>query len=166
MSSLIIPIFILLVFFIAFFKKINAYESFIKGASFGLEVLVKILPVLMAMIFTTEVIKASGIIEFIFNDFQFFLPSEIIMQGLFRPLSGNASLGVMVDIYEKFGVDSREALYSSILQGSSDTTIYVMTVYFGSVGVKKYRYALLLGIISDILCFFITIMLLYFIFRL
>lgn len=153
----IIPLFIIIIFLTAIIKGINAYDSFIIGAREGLKTVEKIFPLLLSMIFATSILRASGIIEFLFKDFNFYIPSEIIMQSLFRPLSGNASLAMMTDIYQIYGVDSKEALYSSVLQGSSDTTIYVITLYFGSVGITKYRYAIILGLLADLLGFFITL---------
>ena len=67
---------------------------------------------------------------------------------------------MMMEVYEIYGVDSKEALYSSILQGSSDTTIYVITLYFGSVGIKDYRYALVLGLMADLMGFLTTLFIL------
>ncbi len=155
---LIIPLFILIVFLYAFFSKTNAYDCFLSGAKEGIQTLFKIFPLLLSMIFATSLLRESNIINLIFQNFNFFLPSEIITQSLFRPLSGNASLAMMINVYELYGVDSKEALISSILQGSSDTTIYIMTLYFGSVGIKNYRYALVLGLLADFVGFFITLM--------
>ena len=160
LSLLIIPLFIGIIFVVALIKKVNAYDSFLTGAKEGMALAFKIFPLLLAMIFATSLLKASGFIQFLLKDFNLFLPSEIIMQSLFRPISGNASLAMMMEVYEIYGVDSKEALYSSILQGSSDTTIYVITLYFGSVGIKDYRYALVLGLIADLMGFLTTLFLL------
>ena len=160
LSLLIIPLFIGIIFVVALIKKVNAYDSFLTGAKEGMALAFKIFPLLLEMIFATSLLKASGFIQFLLKDFDLFLPSEIIMQSLFRPISGNASLAMMMEVYEIYGVDSKEALYSSILQGSSDTTIYVITLYFGSVGIKDYRYALVLGLMADLMGFLTTLFLL------
>ena len=160
LSLLIIPLFIGIIFVVALIKKVNAYDSFLTGAKEGMALAFKIFPLLLAMIFATSLLKASGFIQFLLKDFDLFLPSEIIMQSLFRPISGNASLAMMMEVYEIYGVDSKEALYSSILQGSSDTTIYVITLYFGSVGIKDYRYALVLGLMAALMGFLTTLFIL------
>lgn len=153
----IIPIFIGIIFLYALIKRTPCYETFIEGASKGMKSVITIFPCLLSMIFATSLLEASGLIQFIFKDFSFFLPSEIIMQSIFRPLSGNASLGIMTNIYDHYGVDSKNALISSILQGSSDTTIYVTTLYFSSIGIKKIRYAIPLGILCDIIGFIVSL---------
>ena len=113
----------------------------------------------MVSIFATSILNASRILQIILKDVSSY---ELIIQGLFRPLSGNASLAMMVDIYNAYGPDSRISLASSILQGSSDTTIYIITLYFGSIGIKKYRYALTAGLLADFIGFLLTILIMLF----
>lgn len=159
MSLYIIPCFLLLTLLFALFHKTNAYESFVRGAREGIDIGIKIFPLLLAMIFATSILNASRILQIILKDVSSY---ELIIQGLFRPLSGNASLAMMVDIYNAYGPDSRISLASSILQGSSDTTIYIITLYFGSIGIKKYRYALTAGLLADFIGFLLTILIMLF----
>lgn len=159
MSKYIIPLFLLFVFSYSLINRKNSHKSFIEGAMDGIKMIFTIYPVLLSMVFASNIFIYSGIIEDLFS-FITNIPSEIIIQGVLRPLSGNASLSIMTDIYQKYGVDSKYALYSSVLQGSSDTTIYVISLYFGSVGITKYRYAIILGLICDLIGFITTIVLL------
>ena len=114
------------------------------------------------MFVAINVFKASGIL----NDLISFrkIPSELFIQGIFRPVSSHASLSMMLSIFKEYGVDSSVGTISSILQGGSDTTVYVMGLYFGSIGVKKTRHAYAIGLISDCLCFIMCIALLLIIF--
>lgn len=159
MTYYIIPCFILLTLMFALCKKTNAYESFVKGAKEGIDIGIKIFPLLLAMILATTILKACNILQIIFKNVDSY---ELYIQALFRPLSGNASLAMMIEIYATYGVDSKISLASSILQGSSDTTIYVITLYFGSVGIKKYKYAITAGLLADLVGFIITMLILTF----
>lgn len=161
-SYYIILGFIVIILLYALFKKINAYDAFIKGAFDSLKVGIQILPYLLCMFVAINVFKASGIL----NDIIKFksIPSELFIQGIFRPVSSHASLSMMLSIFKDYGVDSAIGTISSILQGGSDTTIYVMGLYFGSIGIKKTRHAYAIGLISDCMCFIMCIALLLIIF--
>ena len=86
-----------------------------------------------------------------------YIPNEIYMQGIFRPVSSHASLSLMMQTITEYGVDSNEGIIAAILQGGSDTTIYVMGLYFGVIGIKKTRHAYKIGILCDIICFVICL---------
>lgn len=161
-SYYIIAGFIIIILVHAIYKKTNAYDAFIKGAFDSLKVGIQILPYLLCMFVAINVFKASGIL----NDLISFrkIPSELFIQGIFRPVSSHASLSMMLSIFKEYGVDSSVGTISSILQGGSDTTVYVMGLYFGSIGVKKTRHAYAIGLISDCLCFIMCIALLLIIF--
>ena len=101
--------------------------------------------------------KASGVLELIKQAIGNFLPSEIIPLIITRPLSGSAALGIFSDIADSLGPDSYITKLAAVLVGSSETTFYVLAVYFGSVGIKKYRYALLTGVIADVISIILAI---------
>lgn len=159
-SYYIIPFFILLNFIMCIKSKTNAYEAFIKGAKEGISISIQILPYIMAMYVAVYIFEASGILG-LFNFFKA-IPSELIFEGLFRPVSGYAAEGFMIKIFENYHPDSKIGIASSLLLGSTDTTIYVYSIYFAAIKIKKTGYAYFVGITTDILCFVLTLVILYF----
>ena len=154
-SVLILPLMILIILSAGIFKKVHVYEEFIEGAKDGFKVSVSIIPYLVAIIVGISMFKASGGIDLISNLLGSLLaklsvPAEIIPIMITRSLSGSATLGLFSDIANQFGPDSYITKLAAVMVGSSETTFYVLSVYFGSIGIKKYRYALLTGIIADI----------------
>ena len=131
-------------------KKVPVYEEFIEGAKDGFKVAVSIIPYLVAIIVAVSMFKASGILDILKNFANSFVPPDIIPIIFTRSLSGSATLGLFSEIAKNLGPDSYVTKLAAIMVGSSETTFYVLAVYFGSIGIKKYRYALLTGIIADI----------------
>lgn len=165
MSNYIVPIFTLGVILYAWKKKINIYDSFLKGAKEGLITTFKIAPAVIAMVFATNIFLNSHFLEFIFSYFNPFLegfgiPISILPMAMVRPISGTASLAIMGNIFELYGPDSFVGRLASNLQGCTDTTIYVLALYFGSIKVTKTRHALKAGLFADFVgimaAFFIT----------
>ena len=153
-SALLFPLLIAAIFIFALIKKINTYEAFIDGAKEGIKNSIQIIPYLLAIIVAVGMLRASGFFEFLSQEFGFIFkitntPSEILPLVFIRSLSGSAVLGLFSDIVEKFGPDDFASLLSAIMVGSSETTFYVLSVYFGYVGIKKFRYAIIVGILSD-----------------
>jgi len=155
LSRLIMPFLVIVVIGYAFFKKVNIYDSFIKGAKEGVDMTFNLFPYLLAMIFGINIIVKSNAI----NDFLLLLkpvfdflkvPLEIIPMAIMRPISGTATLALMNDIFTQYGVDSFLGRLASTIQGSTDTTIYILTLYFGFVGIKKIRYAMWVGLLADL----------------
>jgi spore maturation protein B len=162
LSKLIMPILIIFIITYAFFKKNDIYSSFIRGAKEGIEIVVNLFPYILAMIFGINLIVESGFIKDVLSLFKPFfdllkIPIEILPMAIMRPISGNASLALMNDIFNKYGVDSFLGRLSSVIQGSTDTTIYILTLYFGIVGIKKIRYAMWVGLISDLFGIIVSI---------
>ena len=154
-SALILPLLILIILSWGMLKKQPVYEQFVEGAQEGFSVSIKIIPYLVAIICAISVFRASGLLEFFTQIFGGFttklgLPTEVIPIVLTRPLSGSAALGLFSDLVSNINPDSYSAKLAAIIIGSSETTFYVLSVYFGSVGVLKYRYAVLTGIIADV----------------
>ena len=149
-SLYILPIMILSILSLGMAKKVPVYEEFIEGAKDGFKVAVSIIPYLVAIIVAVSMFKASGILDILKNFANSFVPPDIIPIIFTRSLSGSATLGLFSEIAKNLGPDSYVTKLAAIMVGSSETTFYVLAVYFGSIGIKKYRYALLTGIIADI----------------
>jgi spore maturation protein B len=146
---------ILSILFLGIVKKVPIYEEFVEGAKDGFKVSISIIPYLVAIIVGISMFKACGAIELISSVFgsilaKLSIPVDIIPIMITRSLSGSATLGLFSDIVTTHGADSYVAKLAAVMVGSSETTFYVLAVYFGSIGIKKYRYALLTGIIADI----------------
>ena len=149
-----LPAILLLILTIGLFKKIPLYETFTEGAKDGFKVSVNIIPYLVAIIVAISMLRASGIIEMtghilapILNWFN--VPVDTIPIMIVRSLSGSAALGVFSDIAHTLGPDDYATKLAAIMVGSSETTFYVLAVYFGAVGISKLRYALIVELIAD-----------------
>ena len=134
LTYFIIPLFLTLILILGIKK--NSYNSFILGCKKGIEISLDIFPYLLASVFATKLLEFSMILIYLFKNFD--LPYLLIVEGLFRPLSNNASITILIDIFNIYGVDSKEGIVGSILQGATETSFYVVTVYYGAIGVKKY----------------------------
>ena len=155
-SLLILPAIILVILLIAILKKIPVYEEFVEGAKDGFEVSIKIIPYLVALIVSISMFRASGAIEWIAGAMgcildKFNLSADIVPIMLTRSLSGSATLGLFSELATQNGAEAFITKLAAVMVGSSETTFYVLTVYFGSVGIKKFRYALLTGVLADII---------------
>ncbi|MBR2386225.1 spore maturation protein [bacterium] len=156
LSISIIPTIILTILVHGLIKKVNSYEAFIEGASEGFNIAVKIIPYLVAIMVAVAMFRASGVLGTIQNALSPILetlkiPLDTVIIMLTRSLSGSATLGVLSDIVSTNGADSYASKLASVIVGSSETTFYVLAVYFGSVGIKKMRHAVLVGILADII---------------
>ncbi|MDE7263535.1 MAG: hypothetical protein K2N64_02595 [Anaeroplasmataceae bacterium] len=143
--------FILLILIYGIFKRTNVYDSFIDGAKYQMKEGITIFPYLLCMLVAVNVFQASGLLNDLIHTSK--IPNELFIQGAFRPASSHASMSIMLQILKQYGPDSKAGMASSILQGGSDTTIYVMGLYFGSIGIRKTRHAYVIGLISDCICF-------------
>jgi len=141
-----------------FRKKINVFEAFIDGAKGGFEIAIKIIPYLVAMLVAISVLRNSGAFDYLINglsslftamgmktDFVAALPTALM-----KPLSGSGSRAMMIDTMTRYGADSFAGRLSAVFQGSSDTTFYVVAVYFGSVSVKNTRYSIPSMLLADL----------------
>ena len=156
LSLWIIPFLILLSLTFGLFKKVPVYETFIEGAKDGLKVAFNIVPYLIAIIVAISMLRASGAFELAQVLFSNILnacgiPVDVFPVMIVRSLSGSAVLGMLSDIATQFGPDDFATKLTAIMVGSSETTFYVLAVYFGAVGIKKFRHALLTGILADII---------------
>jgi Uncharacterized membrane protein len=168
-SNMLIPIIMLSIIIYALKKKVPIYDSFVNGAKEGLELGLSILPNLVAMLFATNILLKSGIIDNIFIVLKpiftlLKVPIEVLPMALIRPISGNASFAIMIDLIRTHGVDSFIGRIAATMQGATDTTIYVIALYFGSIGIKKTKYALPVGLLTDLFAVIISIVLVTIIF--
>ncbi len=162
-SNLVIPLVVLFVIIYANIKKVPVYDTFIEGAKESFSMILKLFPCLLAMILAVNIFLKSNIVSELFS-FISFIPNEILPMIIMRPISGTSSLAILTNIYESFGPDSPLGLLASYIQGSTDTTFYIVTLYFGSIGIKKIRYALWAGLLSDLVSMSISIIFVNFIF--
>lgn len=150
--------FIIICFIVlAMLKRVNVYETFIEGAKDGFHVAIKIIPYLIAILVAVGVFRASGAMDMIVGLIQRVLVSlnidadftGALPTAFMKPLSGSGARGMMVDAMNTYGADSFVGRVASVVQGSTDTTFYIIAVYFGSVGIRNTRYAVTCGLIAD-----------------
>ena len=150
---------------LAWKNKVNVYESFIEGATDGFGTAVKIIPYLVAMLVAIGVFRASGAMDFFIEGINWGVTAmglntdfvDALPTALMKPLSGSGARGMMIDTMTLHGADSFAGRLACTFQGSTDTTFYVLAVYFGSVGIRKTRHALACGLIADLVGFFAAI---------
>lgn len=164
LSNLFIPIVVLVVILYGAYKKINVYDSFVSGAKEGLPMALSMFFSLLAMIFGVNIFLKSGVVDYFLEFLKPFLvlvrvPAEVLPVAIMRPLSGSFGLALLNDMYKVYGPDSFVSILASIIQGSSDTTLYVITLYFGTVGIKKIKYALWVGLLTDLFMVIIALIL-------
>ncbi len=153
-SIAVIPVILLLFLGMAYYKKVKVYEQFVEGAKEGFQIGVKIIPYLVAMLVAIAMFRASGALDILTYVMKpltdlIGMPSEVLPMALMRPLSGSGSLGVMTDLMKTHGADSLIGFMSSTMFGSTETTFYVVAVYFGAVNIQRTRYALPAGLVAD-----------------
>lgn len=154
-SIVAIPLILLVFLGWGIVKKVKVYEVFVEGAKDGFNVAVRIIPYLVAMLFAIGIFRASGAMDVLTAILApltnlIGMPAETLPMALMRPLSGSGSLGIMTELMKVHGPDSFIGVLASTMYGSSETTFYVLAVYFGSVNVTKTRHALPAGLIADL----------------
>ena len=166
MSDYVLPLVVLLIVVYGIFKKVDLYESFIEGSKESFKMSYTIFPNLLAMILSVNILVNSGILEDLINLLLPFLkvPIEVISLMIMRPISGNATLALLNTIYTKYGVDSFYSLLGSTIQGCTDTTLYVLALYYGSIGIKNTRYALRVSLLADVVGIATSIIICYLLF--
>jgi spore maturation protein B len=136
-------------------KKVKVYEVFVEGAKDGFSVAVRIIPYLVAMLAAIGIFRASGAMDILTSFLApatalIGMPPETLPMAFMRPLSGSGSLGIMTELMKVHGPDSLIGIMASTMYGSSETTFYVLAVYFGSVGIRNTRHAVPVGLIADV----------------
>ena len=161
MTDYIVPLLLLIVSVLALHRKENAYDLLLAGAADGLKLLITLIPTLILLLTSVTMLRASGAMEWISKFFAplfsfFGIPPETAMLVLIRPFSGSAALAVGTELMTSFGVDSLVGRTAAIMLGSTETTFYTVSVYFGAAGVKKTRYAIPAALIADFTGFFVA----------
>ena len=139
-------------------KKINVYDAFIEGAKDGFTTAVRIIPYLVAILVGIGVFRASGAMDFLIDGIRYGIESMgidaqfvgALPTALMKPLSGSGARGMMIDAMTTYGADSFVGRLSCVFQGSTDTTFYILAVYFGSVGIRYTRHAVACGLLADL----------------
>jgi spore maturation protein B len=155
-SLWLMPVIIGFILIYGTFKKVPTYETFVEGGKEGITISFSIIPYLVGMMVAISIFRASGALEFLMNIMKPMLevlniPAEIVPLAFIRPISGTAALGITSDIIATHGPDSFIGMLAATMQGSTDTTLYVLTVYFGAVGIKKMGDALKVGLLADLI---------------
>ncbi len=154
-SSIAIPVIILVIIIYGLFEKNKVYDSFLDGAKEGMGIVIKLFPTLIAIFVAVGALRNSGLIDLIVKLIEpiiktLYIPSQIMPLALLRPISGSASMAVAVDIMQKYGVDTTIGLITSTIMGSTETTFYTIAIYTSAVGIKKTRFILLGALLADI----------------
>ncbi|MHB1126851.1 MAG: spore maturation protein [Bacillota bacterium] len=149
-----IPFLLFFIPAVAYLRRVKVYEAFVSGAEEGFKTAVKIIPFMVGMLVAIGVFRASGAMDVFVNALEpvmrtFGAPAEVLPLAMMRPMSGGGALAISAELIATHGPDSFIGRLASIMQGSTDTTFYVLTIYFGSVGISRYRYAPALGLIAD-----------------
>lgn len=153
-------------------KRINVYDAFIEGAKEGFNTAIRIIPYLVAMLVAIAVFRASGAMDVLIGSIRWLITSlgvdarfvDALPTAIMKPLSGSGARGMMVDAMNTYGADSFVGRLSCIFQGSTDTTFYILAVYFGSVGIRKTRHAVACGLLADLAGVIAAIAIAYFFF--
>lgn len=162
-SAWAIPALIAFIPLYAAYRKVPVYESFVTGAKDGFDTAIKIIPHLVGMLVAISVFRASGAMDGLLSLIRPALdavgiPTEVAPLAFLRPITGSGSLAFTADLMKTYGADSLIARIASTIQGSTDTTLYVLTVYFGAVGIRNARYSLKVGLLSDLVGFLAAVM--------
>ena len=161
MIDYLVPILLLTISALALRRKENAYDLLLSGAADGLKLLISLIPPLILLLTAVTMLRASGAVEILSNllspIFQFLgIPTETALLVLIRPISGSAALAVGAELMTQYGVDSQIGRTAAVMLGSTETTFYTISVYFGAAGIKKTRYTLPAALIADLTGFFMA----------
>lgn len=170
MINYIIPLIVVTIIIYGIYKKVNIFDTFIDGVKEGIKLSINLFPTIFAMIIAITLITDSNIINYICNLLKplfskISFPTEVLPLALLRPISGSSSLVILNDILAKYGPDSFIGRLSSVMQGSTDTTIYIISMYFASIGIKKTKYSLTVGLLADLLSVIISFIMVNIFFR-
>lgn len=162
LSFFVIPLMLVGFPLYGLYKKVPVYESFVVGAKEGFEVAVRIIPYLVAILFAIGMFRASGAMDALATALNPLLsligfPAEVLPMAIIRPLTGSGSAGLVVDMIEQYGEDSLFVKMAATMFGSTETTFYVIAVYFGAVNIRRVRHALPAGLIADVAAMIIAV---------
>lgn len=167
MSNYILPLLVIGIVLYGMIKRVDLYDTFIAGSKESFKIGYTVFPNMLAMIVSVNILINSGLLDDIIRIATPFLkvPIEVISLAIMRPISGNASLALLNSLYTNYGVDHFYSLLGSAIQGCTDTTLYVIALYYGSIGIKNIKYALKNSIIADVVGISTSILLCYLLFN-
>ena len=162
MINYFVPVVVVIIIIYGIYKKIDIFDTFLVGVKEGMKTSINLFPTIFAMIIAINLLVNSGILSDIsnllsnlFNKLSF--PVEVLPLAILRPISGSSSLAILSDILSKYGPDSFIGRVASVMQGSTDTTIYIISMYFASIGIKKIKYSLIIGLLADLVSIILSI---------
>lgn len=166
LSAWMMPLLIVFVLIGGAVRRVSIYNTFVDGAKGGFGTSVRLIPHLIAMMVAVQVFRASGAMEYLIQFVQpvlsfLHIPADVAPMGILRPISGVGSLALMTDIFKQYGPDSWMGQLASTMQAASDTTLYIITVYFGSVGIRNIRYSLKVGLLADFISVLASVLAVY-----
>lgn len=158
LSLWVIPIILLMVPMIGYFRHVKVYEAFVEGAAEGFHTAIRIMPFLVAMMVAINIFRLSGAMDVWVDGLKPILefcgvPADLVPLAIMRPLSGTGALGLTIEILNTYGPDSMLGRIASTILGSTDTTFYILTVYFGAIGISRPRYSVFVGLLGDLVGF-------------
>ncbi len=161
-SAFALPATIAAILIVGILRKVSLYDAFTEGAKEGFTTSVNLIPHLVAMMVAVSVFRSSGALQLFIHAIAPLLhfihfPAELVPLALLRPISGSGSLALVTDLFKHVGPDSFLGRVASTMQGSTDTTLYVLTVYYGSVGIRNPRYSVKVGLLSDLVSVFASL---------
>lgn len=161
-SAWAIPVLVVVVVAYAAWKRVPVFETFVEGGKEGFAIAVDLIPYMVAILVGLGIFRESGafdILAKLLNPLTSLLgiPGEVLPLAIMRPISGNGALAIAAETMQRYGPDSLLGLIACTMQGSTDTTFYILTVYFGSVGVRNVRYSLKTGLLADITGFLVSV---------
>lgn len=161
MHEYLVPLLLLLCCALALRKQENAYDALLTGGTEGLKILLSIVPTLVMLLTAVTMLRASGVMDllsrFLSPAFRFLgIPEETALLVLIRPISGSAALAVGTELMATYGVDSVIGRTAAVMLGSTETTFYTISVYFGAAGIQKTRYTIPAALIADFVGFFVA----------
>ena len=151
MFNYLIPIIVIIIPIYGLYKKVDIFDTFLLGVKEGLKSSINLFPTMFAMIIAINLLTIS-------------FPVEVLSLAILRPISGSASLSMLSEILNNYGPDSFIGRVASVMQGSTDTTIYIISLYFASIGVKKIKYSLIVGLLSDLISIILSVVIVTLIF--
>lgn len=163
MTNYIIPIIVIVIIGYGIYKKIDIFDIFLEGVKEGIKVSINLFPTIFAMVIAITILTNSNVIvdisKFLSPLFQkIHFPVELLPLGILRPISGSSSLVVLNNILSISGPDSFIGRVASVMQGSTDTTIYIISLYFSSIGIKKIKYSLIVGLLADLVSIILSVL--------
>jgi spore maturation protein B len=162
LSYFVIPLILVLFPLYGLYKRVPVYETFVEGAKEGFEVAIRIIPYLVAILMAIGMFRASGAMDFLAELLRPVLgaigfPPEVLPMAIIRPLTGSGSAAIVADMIHQYGEDSILVKMAAVMFGSTETTFYVLAVYFGAVSIKKTRHAVPAGLTADLAAMIIAV---------